>query len=370
MTLALRAVASRGDRRRFRDLPTRLYGRDPAFIPMLDAAFAAVMDRRRNPFWRHAEAAEWLAFRDGEPVGRIGACVDESLQRRAPGHGVVGFFDAADDPEASRALFAAAEEWLRARGCEHARGPLNYSIHDTAGVLVEGFDTPPAIDTTWNPPHVPRLFEEAGYRQAQDLLGLSATVQVGGPERAWRFAERARRQGATVRPIDLNRFREEVGVAHAIYNAAWDGNWGHVPIDAEEFFHKAKDMRAVLDPDLVRVAEVDGKPVGFLLGLPDLNVPIRRSRGRLLPWGWLRLLRARKTVNRCRVIALGVEPGYRVRGIEALILADSFAAIGSRYAWAEASWVLADNHAMLNGLALYNFSPYKRWRLYERDIRR
>jgi GNAT superfamily N-acetyltransferase len=368
VTLLLRAVEGRSFLRLFRDLPARLYGGDPSFVPMLDPAFHAVMDRRRNPFWRHAERREWLAFRDGKPVGRVGACVDEDLRARTPGCGVFGFFDCADDTEAARALLGTAEAWLRERGCDRARGPLNYSIHDTAGILVEGFGTPPVVDTTWNPPHVPRLLEEAGYRGAQDLLGLSGALELHGPERARRFADRAKRQGASVRPLDLRRFAEEVEIARTIYNAAWDGNWGHVPIGREEFLWKAKDLKAVLDPDLVRIAEADGKPVGFMLALPDLNVAAKASRGHLLPWGWLRLLRARRC-GRCRVAALGVLPGYRVRGIEALLLSDSFAAIGDRYAWCESSWVLADNLALLNGLSLYNLRPYKRWRLYERDLR-
>ncbi len=368
MTLALREVERAPDVRLFRDLPSRLYATDPAFVPMLRPAFHAVMDRRRNPFWRHADGREWLAFRDGKPVGRVGACVDRDLLARAPGCGVLGFFDCADDPEGARALLGAAEAWLSRRGCSRARGPLNYSIHDTAGLLVEGFKTPPVVDTTWNPPHVPRLLEEGGYRGTQDLLGLSGALEIMGPERARRFADRAKRQGAAVRPLDLKRFDEEVEAVRAIYNAAWDDNWGHVPIGREEFLFKAKDLKAVLDPDLVRVAEFGGKPVGFLLALPDLNVAAKASRGRLLPWGWLRLLRAR-TCGRCRVAALGVLPGYRVRGIEALLLSDSFAAIGGRYAWCESSWVLATNLALLNGLELYNLRPYKRWRLYEKDLR-
>jgi len=367
VTLLLRAVAGRRDLRLFRDLPARLYRGDASFVPMLDPAFAAVMDRRKNPFWRHAEAQEWILLEGGEPRGRIGACVDKDLDARARGCGVVGFFDCADDPAAATALFGAAEAWLRERGCERVRGPLNYSIHDTAGVLVDGFDTPPVVDTVWNPPHVPGLWEAGGFRGAQDLLGLSGPLEFQGPERARRFADRAKRQGIVARPLDLSRFEEEVDVARQIYNAAWDDNWGHVPVGREEFLFKAKDLRAVLDPDLVRIAEADGKPVGFLLALPDLNVAAKASRGHLLPWGWLRLLRA-KRCGRCRVVALGVLPGYRVRGIEALLLSESFAAIGGRYPWCEASWVLADNKALLNGLGLYNLTPYKRWRLYEKSI--
>jgi GNAT superfamily N-acetyltransferase len=367
VTPSLRAVTGAKDLRRFRDVPAQLYGADPAFVPMLDPAFAAVMDRRRNPFWRHAEAQEWILLDGDRALGRVGACVDEDLQARAPGCGVLGFFDCAQDEEAARTLLRAADAWLRERGCTRVRGPLNYSIHDTAGTLVDGFRTPPTVDTTWNPSYLPGLWEAGGFRGVQDLLGLSGTLELLGPERARRFAERAKRSGAVVRPLDLRRFAEEVESVRGIYNAAWDGNWGHVTIGAEEFRFKAKDMKAVLDLDLVRVAEVDGKPVAFLLALPDLNVAAKRCHGHLLPWGWLHLLRA-KRCGRCRVVAMGVLPGYQKRGLEALLLSDSFAAIGDRYAWCEASWVLEDNKALLNGLALYNLRPEKRWRLYEKAL--
>lgn len=364
----VRPVAGRRDRATFRDLPARLHAGHDAFVPMLDAALAAVLDRRRNPFWTHAEAREWIASVKGVPVGRIGACVDRDLLARAPGCGVVGFLDAPEDPAAARALFATAEAWLRERGCTRARGPLNYSIHDTAGVLVDGSDAPPTVDTTWNPPYVPRLWEENGWRGARDMLGAAGNLETGGPERARRFAERVRRQGVSVRPLDFARFDADVAAIREVYNAAWDANWGHVPVGAAEFAYKAKDLKAVLDPDLVRLAEQDGRVVGFFLGLPDLNPAIARSGGRLLPLGWWRLIRAKRTARRVRVLALGVVPGHRARGVEALLLSDSFAAIGARYPWCEASWVLEDNAAMMNGLALYSLYPYKRWRLYEKGL--
>jgi len=368
VTLALEPVGGRRARRLFRDLPLRLHAGDPAFVPPIRAAVDAALDRRKNPFWRHAEAAEWVARRSGRPVGRIGACRDGDLEARAPGCGVVGFFDCADDPEAAAALFDAAEGWLRARGLTRARGPLNYSIHDTAGLLVEGFDTPATVDTTWNPAYQVAMWEAAGYRGAQDLLGLGGELDPGGFEHVRLFAEMARRRNVTVRPLDLARFLDEAERIRRVYNAAWDANWGHVPIGPEEFAFKARDMKAVLDPDLVRVAEVDGEPVGFLLSLPDLNVVARRCGGRLFPFGWLAFARARKTVRRVRTIALGVVPGRRVRGLEALLLADSFARIRERYAWCEASWVLEHNVALLNGLGRYGLRPYKRWRLYEKDL--
>ena len=166
----------------------------------------------------------------------------------------------------------------------------------------------------------------------------------------------------------MRKFDEEVELLRRIYNAAWADNWGHVPIGHEDFLYKARDLKAVHDPDLLRIAEVDGEPVGMFLGLPDLHGIVKRFRGKLFPFAWWHLLRAKKNASRCRVVAMGVIPGYRRRGIEAMMMNASFRAFGPRYRWCEASWVLADNAPMLNGLAIYNLFPYKRWRLYERDL--
>lgn len=368
MSLRIAPVSGRAGRRLFRELGARLHGRHPCFIPPLDIAFDLVLDRKKNPFWGHAEGEEWIAWRGNEPVGRVGACRDGDLERRAPGTGVVGFFECGEDPEVARALLGAAGDWLRGRGLRRARGPLNYSIHDTGGLLVEGFDTPPTFDTTWNPPFYPAMWEAEGFRGEKDMLGAAGRIHVGGPERVHRFADLARKAGVTVRRVDFSRFREEAERIRRIYNRAWDGNWGHVPIGAEEFYAKAKDMKAVVDPSLVRIAEVEGEPIGLFFGLPDFNPAIKRSGGRLLPLGWWRMMRSRKTAGRCRVILMGVVPGRRIRGVEALLMGDVYPDIGARYPWNEASWVLADNAPMLNGLALYNLVPYKRWRLYEKDL--
>lgn len=370
MSLRLTPVSTPRALRLFRDLPQRLHGQNPAFIPMLDVAFSAVMDRRKNPFWsKTTEGREWICWRGNEPVGRIGACRDDALFARKAGCGTVGFFDSADDEEVAKSLFDQAEGWLVERGCNSARGPLNYSIHDTAGVLVDGFDTPPTVDTTWNPKYYDALWTGAGWAGAQDMLGASGMLEHLGPEKARRFAEIAKKRGGySVRSLDLKRFDEELESFRKVYNAAWDDNWGHVAISNEEFLFKAKDMKAVLDPDLVRIAEKDGEPVGCFLGLPDLNVAVKRSGGKIFPFGWFRLLRAKKRGGRVRVLMLGVVPEHRFAGVEALLLADSFQAIGERYPWCEASWVLEDNHAMVNGLARYNLHPYKRWRMYQKQL--
>ncbi len=368
MTAEVRAVETGRDLRLFRDLPGALNGGDPSFIPMLRAAFGAIFDRKRNPFWRGARSREWLALRDGRAVGRIGACADPELHASAHGTGAVGFFDCIDDATLAAALFDRAQEWLRSEGCTRARGPLNYTIHDTAGLLVEGHDTPPTVDTTWNPSYYGRLWETAGWDGAQDMIASCGPISRDRVDRMDRVAALARKRGVQVRALRMKEFGAEIERIRVVYNSAWADNWGHVPISAEDWAYKAKDMKAVFDPDLVRIAEVKGEPVGFYLGLPDLNVEIRKSGGRLFPFGWWGLLRARHRVDRMRIVALGVVPQRRIRGIETLLLSDSYRTAGWRYTWAEASWVLADNTAMVNGLMKFELTPYKRWRLYERAL--
>ncbi|MEE8104424.1 MAG: hypothetical protein V3T86_02700 [Planctomycetota bacterium] len=362
-------ASSKRDQKIFRLLPDRLHGSYPAYIPMLRMSVAAVLDRKRNPYWKSAEACEWIAWRGSQAVGRIGACVDEHLKGVMPGMGAVGFFDCEDDAETARALFATAESWLKERGITHARGPLNYCIHDTAGVLVEGFDTPPAIDTTWNPSYYGALFEQAGYIGAMDMLATAGPLEYGGPNRLEKFANLARKRGVTVRTLDYSDFDAEAERLRVVYNEAWSENWGHVPIPKDEFLHKARDMKMIMHRDLVMLAEKDGDIVGLVLLIPDLNTVSKRFGGKLLPFGWWHLLRAKHVESRVRCVLLGVVPSHRVRGTVALLLEEVYTHGLKRYhTWAEASWVLADNKSMLNALALHHMVPYKRWRLYEKAL--
>jgi GNAT superfamily N-acetyltransferase len=368
VNLRVTPVTTARERRIFYRLPERLYGDDPAFIPMLDKAFKDLVHRKRNPFWKQAVGREWLCHRGDEVVGRIAACKDESQLARTPGMGSIGFFESVQDTEVAATLFKTAEAWLREAGCTHARGPLNYSIHDTAALLVDGFETPPVVDTTWNPAYYGGLWDGYGWKGVQDMLALAGPLEYMGPKRAKRFAERVKRRGIDIRPIDESRFDEEVEAARQVYNGAWDANWGHIPIGRELFLHKAREFKTIYDPDIVRLAEADGKIVGLLMALPDLNPAIRRSRGRLLPFGWWRLIRSKRTTRRLRTVVLGVIPGYRKRGIEAALLIGAYEAHAGRYTWHEASWVLADNDAILNELPLYKVEPYKRWRMYEKAL--
>ena len=368
MSLEVKPVTGRTGRKLFYRLPERLYGDAPCFVPALDKTFFDLLNRKKNPFWKQAVGQEWLCWRGDELVGRIGACRDEALFERHPGMGAIGFFESVDDKDVAGALFDTAEAWLRDKGCTSARAPLNYSIQHTGAVLVEGFDTPPCIDTTWNPPYYGALWDAHGWTGAKDLFAMGGHLEYMGPERGRRFAKRVERRGVKIRRLDLSRFQEEVEQGRQVYNEAWDDNWGHVPIGKEEFAWRAKDMRAVFDPALVKIAEAEGKPVGFLFAMPDLNEAIKRCKGRLLPFGWWHLLRAKKVCDRLRTYVLGVVPGYRKRGIEAALLIAAYTDKGERYTWHEASWLLEDNDAIINAMKIYGVEIYKRWRIYEKNL--
>jgi hypothetical protein len=250
------------------------------------------------------------------------------------------------------------------------RGPANFSTNEefsSPGVLVEGFDTPPQIQMSHNPPYYARLMEAAGLEKVKDLLAF--WLEGDPPERIVRGFERAlKRQEAVIRPLNLKRFRQEVDTIKEIYNSAWSQNWGFVPMTDAEFEHMAKEFRPVVDPDLCLIAEVEGKPVGFSLALPNLNEALRHLRdGRLLPFGIFKFLWHRRKIGSARVITLGFKPAYQHLGLGgAFYLRTWQVGVQKGYPQGEASWVLEDNHEMVRALERMGARAYKRYRLYDR----
>lgn len=370
MVVSVAPVASPRGLRDFVTLPWRLYRGDPNWVPPLIGEEHKLLDPTRgNPFYRHAVIALFLA-RDGtgEPVGRIAA-----LENRAHNDfhgdrvGFFGFFECADDPEVARALVGAARDWLRPRGLALVRGPVNPSTNDTCGTLVEGFDSPPVFMMTYNPPHHDALLRGCGLSKAMDLLAYYLSTRVMPLDRLERLARRlAGRMDARVRPIDLGRFRDEVRTIRRVYNRAWSRNWGFVPMTEEEFDYAAEGLRGVVVPDLVLIAEVGGEPAGFALALPDLNRAIRHADGRLFPFGWWKVLRAKRDIHTLRVLTLGVVPERQAGGLGGLLyceLARRGAARGMPEG--EMSWVLETNTLMNRAMETLGARVYKRYRIYE-----
>jgi len=374
--VTVRAVHGAKDLRAFVDLPYRLHAGNPQWVAPLRIDVRSRLDRRRNPFFEHGEAEYFLAELDGRVVGRIAAIVNR-LHNEIHGDRVAffGFFESVDDLRVARSLLEAAGDWVRARGFTALRGPASLSTNDECGLLVDGFDTPPTLMMAHNPPYYERLLLAAGFEPSKDLWAF----QGGHPERYAPVPERAtravellgRRLGIRMRPLDMRRFDAEVEVVRAAYNAVWERNWGFVPMTAEEIRHMARQLRPVIIPDIVPIAEKDGEVVGFGLAIPDLNQVLRRHRsGRLFPalldvlWS----LRRRK-IRRARILLLGVRPDYRGRGVDALL----WHWIWTRAAehgiyWGEASWILEDNAAMVNAAERMDFSRYKTYRLYDRAL--
>jgi GNAT superfamily N-acetyltransferase len=316
-----------------------------------------------------------MAWRDGRPVGRVAAIENRAHNAFHDDRvGFFGWFEAADDAEAAAALLDAAGDWLRRRGLAAMRGPVSPSTNHETGLLVDGFDAHPFVMTPWNPPYYGALLERCGLHTAKDLLGWHLDARAPDyalPPRYAELADRARADaGIRLRQVDLGAFDREVSALWGVYNAAWERNWGFVPMTRPEFEHLARDLKLIVDPRLALVAEVDGEAAGFLLVLPDINRLLARIRsGRLFPTGLLTLLAGRRRLTSARVLALGVRREHRTRGLLPLFF-DELLRRGRRLGVleGEASWILEDNHLMNRPLRAIGARPYRRWRLYERPL--
>ncbi len=374
--MRIEAVRSPADLRRFIDLPYRLYANDPLWAPPLRRDVDILLSPRKNPFFEHAEAEYFLARREGRVVGRV-AAIANRLHNEFHGDrvGFFGFFETEPDHAIAGALVEAAAGWLRSRGFDTMRGPASFSTNDECGLLVDGFETPPVLMMPHNPRGYVALLEQAGFRQAKDLL----VYQGGSMEGAWPTPERLtrgvelirKRMGLTLRKLNLKDFAGEVERIKRLYNRSWERNWGFVPLTDHEIDHLATQFKPVVAPELAPFLEKDGEPIGFALALPDLNVSFRRNRqGRFLP-GLVRLLFDLKTgrIHRMRILLLGILPEYRGRGLDALLYHWLWET-GNRRGihWAEAGWILEDNPVMNTALLKIGFTVYKTYRLYDRGL--
>ena len=369
-------VTTRRDLRRFVDLPWRLFQRKqiPQWVPPLRATVYDALDRARNPFYVDADRELFLAWRDGVPVGRI-AAIENRAHNRFHGDriGFWGFFECADDQAVADALFDAAARWLATRGLDVMRGPMNPSTNYECGLLIDGFEHRPSFMTTWNPPYYATLCDGARLQKAKDLVAYY--IPMG--DTSWsmppvfeRLAERAlEKSRVAFRDLDLKRFEQELEVCWDVYNAAWERNWGFVPMSKAEFIHTARDMKPLINPRYAFAADVDGRTVAFMLAVPDYSGVLQRIRnGRLFPTGALRLLFGKRGIHEWRVMALGLRRDYRARGILPLFAWEAFRR--GREAGeqgAEASWILEDNEPMNRAMAAMGTRIYRRWRVYDRQ---
>ncbi len=357
---------------RFQKLPYDVYGDDPHVVfPLLDEQ-RKFLDRHHNPFYTHAVTELWLAVRDGRDVGRIAACVDSANNAHQKEQvGFFGFYEAFDDAEAASALLRTAADWIRAQGMDTMRGPGCFtSNHDWYGLQVDGRFDRPMVGMPYNPRYYEKHFADFGLAGAKDLFAW--WMETGGklPEKMQELIDRVlARPGLVIRPMNMKKFLEEASLVRELYNQCWSDNWGFIPLNDAEFAYMAKDMKAMVDADFLLIAEMDGKPVGFSLTIPDFNQATQPLKGRLLPFGWLKFLLGKRKITSARCILMGVLPDYRKMGIDmGMVYKTMLAAFGKGITHGECSWILADNRPMNRILEGYGADCYKTYRVYEKKL--
>lgn len=367
-------VLTKADWSAFMRLPWRIYGNDPHWVPplMFDLKRRLETDPARNPFFEHARAKFWLARRNGEVIGRISAHVDDDYNAFQGGHtGWFGWFECENDREAAFALLDTAREWLQAQGMGQMLGPGCYGTNDPdLGFLVEGRDCPPMLLNGHTAPHYHELAEAWGMEKAMDLYCYRLDTTVETPPQVKEYADWVvKNEKITIRNYDPKHHRRDLGLFHEIYNAAWEKNWGFVPLREKEFHHHAGDLRHFVWPDFVFFAEIDGKPAGAALTLPNLYEVQINLNGRLLPFGLIRMLRGVRRVKSVRVFALGVKKEFRESGLGAVFYHKTLEA-GKRHGirWGEMSWILENNKAMNKAIRAMGGEVYKTYRLYARPL--
>ncbi|MCC9138599.1 hypothetical protein ACFSKU_02950 [Pontibacter silvestris] len=367
-------VDSKQKLKAFIDFPHQLYKDDPYYVPELYIAQKDLLTPGKHPFHEHSSIQLYLAYQDGEVVGRIAAILNNNHNAfNNTQDGFFGFFDCVDDGEVADMLFKEVHQWLVGKGAESVIGPMNFSTNETCGLLVEGFDSSPVAMMPYNYSYYMQLLEKLGFQKKVDLLAYQFLAENYN-DKPYRLSEvirkRLEQKDIIIRPINLKRFNEEAASLREIYNTAWDKNLGFVPMTPKEFDHMAKDLKMVIDPDFCLIAEHKGKMVGFSLAIPDINQVFKKiKKGRLLPTGIFKLLLLRKKINAVRIIALGVVEGYRKLGIEACFYGSAMQKYREKnMKMAEASWILENNALMNQGLLNMDAKPYKRYRIYEKSI--
>ena len=352
-----------------------LYEGDSNFVPELFIAQRDHINPKKNPFFENAKAQLFLAEENGKIVGRIAAVKDDQLIKfTGEAIGVFGFFDVINEYPVAEALLNAATEWLKKENLKFLEGPYNFSTNHAAGLLVDGFQYPPTVMMTYNKPYYQKFLEQYGLLKKTDVLAYHIET-AGFPDRFSKsvdlLGQRLASKGITFRKINLKNFEADVKSTVKVYNQAWSKNLGFAPMTDKEFLHAAKDMKMIMDPELVILAEKDNEVIGFSLSLPDINeILITIKRGRLFPFGIFKLLLNKKKIKRIRIIALGIMEEYRKLGIDAYFYGRAFQYLQKhpRIKSGEASWILENNPEMNQAIIKMGGVVQKRYRFYRKEL--
>lgn len=370
--LTIRPVRGRRELKRFIDLPYRLHAGTP-WVPPLKLERRLFLNRKLNPYFKHGEAEYFLALRGDRVVGRVSAQVDHAFNKFHQSRwGMFGFLDLEDDQEVMTGLLGAAQDWLRSRACERMVGPMDFSMNEESGVLIEGHELEPLIRQPWQPAYYQRLCEEAGLSKAMDLYSwfLDVSDRKDMLPILFELDKRAKEEhGVTIRKISRWHLRKEMDRFAEIYNAAWAENWGFVPYSKEDLDAYTMDMHLVFSREWFMVAEKDGETIAVAITLPDTNQVLKRMKGRLLPLGWWYFLRRNRIADRVRVGFLGVKPEHQHTGVAASLYVEHFnTAERVRQDHGEAGWILETNEAMNRGLEAMSAEIVKKYRVYELSL--
>jgi hypothetical protein len=370
-------VSTKAERRDFVNFAWQVYKDDPAWIPPLKDEVHGLLDPKRNRWFEHGRAALWIALRDGAIVGRISAQVDDLVQQHMEaGLGQWGMFEALDG-EAAAALIATAEEWLRGQGMSAALGPISISIWDEPGLLIEGFEQSPTAMMGHHRPAYRAWIEAAGYQKAKDLVTYDLNIAKDQPALIHRMvAATEKNPRIRIRNVDLSQFKRDSAIILNLLTDAWSDNWGFVPLTDAEIVYAGKKLKPIIFEDLVRIAELDGEPVAFMLTIPDINEMTADLNGELFPFGFVKLLwRLRKPkVKRVRVPLMGVAKrlhGTRLAGQIAYTLIEYIRrACVEHYGvrQGEFGWVLEDNQGMMSIAELPGATINHRYRVYRKEL--
>ncbi len=367
-------VKNSSDLKTFIKYPNKLYKDDPNYVTPLFSERLDFFDIKKNPFYRTAIVKLFLAKRDNKIVGRIATCINfNHNEYHSEKCGSFGFFDCPDDYEIASTLLKVAMITLKKKGMEIMRGPINFSTNHDCGFLIEGYDAPPVIMMTYNQPYLPKLAEKFGLKKGMDLIAYYIAKGFTLSERIDRVVKKLeKRTKIKLRNIDMANFDKEIELIKEVYNSAWQHNWGFVPLESDEFSYISKNMKQILDPRMVFIAESEGRPVAFSISIPDFNQALIHLKGKLFPFGIFKLLwhtKIRNKISRVRLITFGIIPEFQKKGIDSMLYIAAYKqAKRQGLQEAELSWILETNELMRRGVEQMGAKEYRKYRIVEMPI--
>jgi hypothetical protein len=369
----IKKVINNKDRMEFIRFPWKVYNGNPNWVsPLIREMKKLFYPSLKHPFYEYGEMQLFLAFSDGETVGRIAAIKNDLYTKYHNDRlGFFGFFECVDDQKVANELFESAKNWLKGFGFKKMNGPASPSSNYDYGMLSDGFNDPPKIMMTYNPPYYLKLFENYGFCVSKELFAYKLeTEKVLENKKLFRFAELAkRRSGLEISTINMKKLKREVQKVKEIYNKAWKPNYGHVPFTDAEIDLLANDLKPIADPELIFFGHINGELAGMAIAVPDFNFVIKQMNGKLFPFNFLKIFTQKKKIKWLRVLVLGIIPKFQRRGLDAVFYSELVkAAQKKNYKFAEAGWILEDNQMMRRGMEVVNGEIYKRYLIYDKEI--